>query len=382
LHNSPMIWLYTPPERRAEAEGIRKALEPQAQALIIGPSGQPAPEIDLGPEPDLAMALETCPPEMRPRACVSLAHDLPPGIDCLPCPVLGWNGGKGLEGRLPGEDKACALKLLDVVKGDYLPQWLPRVQVNLPLRDLLGRYRALAQALPLNLEVGLDAQALDDLGPDDLDEAKLMLQGRRITAHLTFMDLAPGSRDAKVRELSRKRLLAAADLAGQIKAGQAVAHLGFDYRTTPDVEDWVERAAPVFAELADALAQGGCRLALENVFEQNPGVHLLLVEAMAKLSSVETGFCLDSGHALAFSSTALQEWWAAFEPRIWELHLHDNRGSGDEHLPIGWGAVDWPWLVQAMARLGERPVLTLEPHREPHLWGSLRGMAKLFGAVR
>jgi sugar phosphate isomerase/epimerase len=295
--------------------------------------------------------------------------------------VLGWNGGAGLEGHLPGDAESSAREVLDRIAERYQPEWLPRVQVNLPLKDLLGRYRSLAKALPLNLEVGLDAQVLDELGPDGLDEAKLMLTGRRVTAHLIFMDLAPGSRDPKVRELSRKRLLGAADLAGQIKAEQAVAHLGFDHRTNPDLEDWVERAAPIFAELADALAASGCRLALENVFEQDPSVHLLLVKAMAKFSSADAGFCLDAGHALAFSGTSLDKWWAAFEPRIWELHLHDNRGGGDEHLPLGWGEVDWPWLVQAMARLGERPVLTLEPHREPHLWGSLRGMARLFGPV-
>jgi sugar phosphate isomerase/epimerase len=305
-------------------------------------------------------------------------------MDCLPCPVLGWNGGAegeaGLEGALLGGAEAGARELLDAVEQNYLPEWLPKVQVNLPLKDLLGPYRALVQALPLNLEVGLDARALDDLGPEDLIKAESLLQGRRITAHLVFMDLAPGSRDPKVRELSRERLLAAADLAGRIKAEQAVAHLGFDHRTSPDLDDWVERAAPVFAELADYLAGKGCRLVLENVFEQDPAVHLLLINAMAKLTPVETGFCLDVGHALAFSSTFLSKWWDSFEPRIWELHLHDNRGNEDEHLPIGWGRVDWSIVVQGLAQMANRPVLTLEPHREPHLWGSLRGMAKLFGA--
>lgn len=381
MHHPPIVWLYAPPNKSAEAEEMRTALEPQAQALVLGPSGQPAPEIDLGPQPDLVLALEACPSELRPRACVCLAPNPPKGIDCLPCPVLGWNGGAGLDGQLPREAEAAARALLAAVYEKYLPEWLPKVQVNLPLKDLLGRYRSLAQALPLNLEVGLDAQALDVLGTEDLSEAKRMLEGRRVTAHLAFMDLAPGSRDPKVRELSRQRLLAAANLADQIKAEQAVAHLGFDHRTNPDIEEWVERAVPVFAELADALAGNGCGLALENVFEQDPSVHLLLVKAMAKLTPVEVGFCLDAGHALAFSSTTLERWWAAFESRIWELHLHDNRGKGDEHLPVGSGAVDWRVVVQGLAQLERRPVLTLEPHREPHLWGSLRGMAKLFNVA-
>jgi sugar phosphate isomerase/epimerase len=378
LPDLPVIWLYTPPYRRDNAEELRAALNSQTQTLVLGPSGHPAPEIDLGSNPNLALALETCPGDLRPAACVCLAHDLPTGIDCLPCPVLGWAGGSGLEGRLPDDAQAGGQALLAGMQNQYLPAWLPRVQVNLPLKDLLGRYRPLIQALPINLEVGLDAQALDDLGTQEIEAANLLLEGRRVTAHLAFMDLAPGSRDPKVRELSRQRLLAAAQLAGRIKAEQAVAHLGFDHRTTPEPGEWVERAAPVFAELAETLAELGCRLALENVFEQDPALHLLLGDAMAKLNSNQVGFCLDAGHALAFSATALEDWWQAFKPNLWELHLHDNRGAGDEHLPVGWGAVDWGVIVQGLAQMVDLPVITLEPHREPHLWGSLRGMERLF----
>ncbi len=377
MPNAPIIWLYTPPYRRENAEALRTSLHSRARALVLGPSGHPAPEIDLGSAPDLALALETCPSDLRPAACVCLAQDPPKGIDCLPCPVLGWAGGAGLEGQLPPEVEAGARALFTAADKGHLPRWLPEVQINLPLKDLLGRYRILAQTLPLNLEVGLDAHALDELGPEDLSAAKLLLKDRRVTAHLAFMDLAPGSRDPLVREISRQRLLAAAELAGQIEAEQAVAHLGFDHRTNPEPEEWVARAAPVFAGLADALAAQHCRLVLENVFEQDPEVHLLLIEAMAKLSPTHVGFCLDVGHALAFSATHLEKWWTAFQPRLWELHLHDNGGSGDEHLPVGWGAVDWRVVAQGLSLRERRPVITLEPHREAHLWGSLRGMERL-----
>lgn len=381
MQPKPVIWIYAPPAQQQAAEKLRTALGKEAQALILGPSGNPPPDLDLGPEPDLAMALETCPPELRPSACTCLGQNPPQGWDCLPCQVLGSASGTGFEGILPRQAEAGARALLAAAREPYLPKWLSRVQVNLPLKDLLGRYQSLVMALPLNLEVGLDAQAIDDLGPEDLDKAKGMLEGRRVTAHLAFMDLTPGSRDPKVRELSRNRLMAAAEIAGRLQAEQAVAHLGFDHRTNPEPEDWVERAAPVFAGLADKLAGQGCRLALENVFEQDPGLHLLLVEAVAKLSQTQVGFCLDAGHALAFSCTSLEKWWQAFQSHLWELHLHDNRGRGDDHLPVGWGEVNWSFIADGLAELERLPVLTLEPHREPHLWGSLRGMAKLFQKV-
>lgn len=381
MQPKPVIWIYAPPDEQQAAKELRAALDKEAQALILGPSGTPSPDLDLGPEPDLTLALEACPVELRPSVCACLSQNPPQGLDCLPCQVLGSANETGLEGILPRQAEAGAQALLAAAHEPYLPEWLSQVQVNLPLKDLLGRYRSLAMALPLNLEVGLDAQAIDDLGPEDLATAKGMLEGRRVTAHLAFMDLAPGSRDPRVRELGRNRLMDAAEIAGQLQAEQAVAHLGFDHRTNSELEDWVERAAPVFAELADALADQGCRLALENVFEQDPGLHLLLVEAMAKLSQTQVGFCLDAGHALAFSSTSLEKWWQAFLPGLWELHLHDNRGRGDDHLPVGWGEVNWSIIAEGLTELERFPVMTLEPHREPHLWGSLRGMAKLFQKI-
>jgi sugar phosphate isomerase/epimerase len=378
LHKKPVIWIYEPPGMKEQAKELKTALGNTAQTITIGPSGDSPPDIDLGANPNLAIALETCPAELRPRACACLAQKPPLGLDCLPCTVLGIGEWSALDGFLAKDAAVSAEALLKAASQPYLPEWLDRVQVNLPLKDLLGRYQALVQSLSINLEVGLDAQALDDLGPDDLKAAKKFLAGRRVTAHLAFMDLAPGSRDPKIREISQNRLFAAAEMAGQLEAEQAVAHLGFDHRTNPEPEEWVARAAPTFAHLADMLKEKGCRLALENVFEQDPSLHLMLLQAMAQLTQTRVGFCFDAGHAHAFSSTRLEKWWEAFQSNLWELHLHDNPGNGDEHLPVGWGEVDWRYIADGLSRLEHLPVITLEPHREPHLWGTLRGMKKFF----
>lgn len=376
-----VIWIFAPPEKRDRAGALQRALPGGAQAMVLGPAGQPAPDLDLGPEPDLALALEACPAGLRPRACLNLAPAPPRGLDCLPCPTLGWAGGQGWEGVLPADAGKAAEAALIAARRGFRSEWLERVQVNLPLCDLLGRYRPLVEALPINLEVGLDAQALDRTSAEETQAARRMLKGRRLTAHLAFMDLAPGSRDSQVRELSRQRLLEAAELAGRLEAVQAVAHLGFDHRVNPDPAQWVERAAPVFAELAQRLAGLGCRLALENVFELDPSLHLALLAALDHLGGAKPGLCLDVGHALAFSESRLADWWEAFAPRLWEMHLHDNHGGGDEHLPVGWGKADWPFLRKGLGELEALPVLTLEPHREPHLWGSLRGLTRHFAGL-
>ncbi len=373
-----VIWIYGGPRARSRAAPLLQALAHQAAPLLLGPPGDPPPQLDLGRRPHLGRALETCPPELRPRACVFLG-EAPGGaqLECLPCPVLGWPDQAGPEGVLPPPPQDAARELLRVAAAGFQSPWLERVQVNLPLVDLLGPYRRLVEELPaLNLEIGIDARALDGLGPRDRDRARRLLAGRRLTAHLPFIDLVPGSVDPLVAETAQKRLLAASQWVLDLGAGQAVAHLGFNRVIHHDRRSFCRRLAQGLAPLAERLAQGGCRLVLENVFEPEPAVCLMARQELARVSERPVGLCLDLGHALAFSDTGLESWWRETAPHLGEVHLHDNDGSFDQHLPVGWGVVDWDLVGRGLAGLAQPPVLTLEPHREAHLWASLRGLSR------
>jgi len=56
-------------------------------------------------------------------------------------------------------------------------------------------------------------------------------------------------------------------------------------------------------------------------------------------------------------------------PRLRTLHLHDNYGEVDDHLPPGRGTIDWADLFAALAEVGYARPLQLEltdraPHRD------------------
>ena len=217
MDDSMVIWLYGSANSRSRARRLRLALEKKARCLVLGPPGDPPPDLDLGPEPDLSLALTACPDDLRPTAVVMLDGLDDVGGDTLPCPVIAW------EGSVQEVIEAVKDKL---DKGPDLP-WLEHVQVNMPLRDLLGPYRVLVQSKPVNLEIGFDAAALDSFGPDEIAQAKALISGRRITAHLPFIDLVPASADPLVAAVAAKRLGAAAELAVEFGAVQAVGHLGY-----------------------------------------------------------------------------------------------------------------------------------------------------------
>jgi sugar phosphate isomerase/epimerase len=376
-----VIWVYGTASARGRAGSLIEALRERAACLTLGPPGEPAPDLDLGANAEVDLALDSCPQSLRPQACLWLAapnEPVPAGLDSMPCPVLGW-GGPGPEGELPAEAGPAARALLEAAARGLAVEWVQRVQVNLPLTMLFERYQPLVESGGFNLELGLDFRALDELGHDDLARARALLRGRRITVHMPFGDLVPGSPDPLARAAAVKRLGQAATFALELGAEQAVMHLGYDQRMHPDPAEYARRLGQALWPTVARLGQGGCRVALETVFEPDPRP-LLLARAELESQGVEgVGFCLDVGHALTFSRTGLRQWWEALSPHLLELHLHDNDGQGDSHLPPGRGAVDWPWLGQALAALPRLPVLTLEPHREGHLWASLRALSRLWG---
>jgi sugar phosphate isomerase/epimerase len=115
-------------------------------------------------------------------------------------------------------------------------------------------------------------------------------------------------------------------------------------------------------------------LLLENVWEEDPGLHLKLFE---RIDSPWFGFCLDIGHQNSFSKTPLEEWLDASARYLKEIHLHDNDGTFDYHLPVGEGNIDLDLLFGFLDANRINPVLTLEPHKEEHLYQSLRNLTKM-----
>ena len=115
-------------------------------------------------------------------------------------------------------------------------------------------------------------------------------------------------------------------------------------------------------------------LVLENVWEEDPELHLELLE---KMKSCWFGFCLDTGHQHSFSTTTMDKWLQTVWPYLKEVHLHDNDGSYDDHLPVGAGTIDFTRLFNFLSEKGISPVLTIEPHTIEHLYETLTGLAAM-----
>ncbi|MBW1733879.1 MAG: sugar phosphate isomerase/epimerase [Deltaproteobacteria bacterium] len=247
------------------------------------------------------------------------------------------------------------------------------VQVNIPFTMLYETYLDRFITHRLNPEIGFDAQALDRFSRSDFRAVaeRLHDHGLGITLHAPFMDLSPGSPDPKVRALTRRRLEQFMALVPLFRPKSLVCHTGYDHRRYLEMRDlWLENSLKTWSVMAGQAGSEGARLMLENVYEQGP---LDMKELFEGLRDLGVGFCLDTGHQSAFSSTSLLEWVKVLDPFLGQLHLHDNPGDQDLHCALGKGGIDFLGLFRKLRTLHPSPpLITLEPHREEDLEPSLQ----------
>ncbi len=59
------------------------------------------------------------------------------------------------------------------------------------------------------------------------------------------------------------------------------------------------------------------------------------------------GFHADIGHLNLYGRNPV-DYLTAFKDRLMHIHLHDNDGQRDLHLPMGTGIIDWDALIKTL----------------------------------
>lgn len=257
-----------------------------------------------------------------------------------------------------------------------LSKW---VHVNIPFTMLRDDYLNAFLAARLNPEIGLDGVALDahTLADFQFVAERVREQGLGVTIHGPFVDLSAGSPDPKVKAVTRHRLEQILRLIPVFQPKRVVCHGGYDRKRHHYFQEfWVEESLKTWSWLGSRVRDEGSVLVLENVYEEEPREIGILLEG---LGHVDVGLCLDVGHQAVFSQTPLEMWLQSLSPYLRQLHLHDNHGNQDEHLPLGQGRVNFERLFRRLDEMGIGPVTsTLEPHREEDVGPSIEYLEKVW----
>ncbi len=225
--------------------------------------------------------------------------------------------------------------------------------------------------LELAPEIAIKGPELDVIDPNLLSKVSTDLQKRAVRprVHAPFFDLNPGALDPLIREVTFKRLTQTLEFAAQLNANLLVLHPGVDKWRYPNLDQvWLENALSFFPAIIAQAKHADCLLAMENIYEESP---LNLVQLVNRLDSPWFGHCFDAGHWHLFGRRPMAQWLDAISSKLFHLHLHDNHGRADEHLPVGAGTIDFTPLQKHLQGMAHQPSITLEAHQPEHLKQSL-----------
>jgi sugar phosphate isomerase/epimerase len=123
-----------------------------------------------------------------------------------------------------------------------------------------------------------------------------------------------------------------------------------------------------FKRLSTMAADYSLTILLENVHRQKTvdRVGVLPQEVLAVIQAVNAEnlkFCFDIGHGNLTASEHgfdILEFVRVLAPYLYHMHIHDNMGIpesvderfGDQHMPLGFGKIEYQRIFQAVAGLG------------------------------
>lgn len=168
------------------------------------------------------------------------------------------------------------------------------------------------------------------------------------TVHPPAWDINLTSENKAIREASFLEYKKAIEFAGKIDAQHVVIHPGFCFAPQFSKETGRQRAKMYIQQLCEIAKPLHVTLAIENVGYNGTSL-FTQKEYEAFLEGVDSSakYLIDVGHA------NLNGWDIAsaiyhVKDRLAGLHLHDNDGKSDQHLPVGEGTIDWSSIFDVL----------------------------------
>jgi sugar phosphate isomerase/epimerase len=172
----------------------------------------------------------------------------------------------------------------------------------------------------------------------------------RISVHGPLGNASLASINPGIWRESLRQHLATVELAHDIGAAVLVVHPG-DLRDARFAADFTRLAGEALGRLARRAEQLGVTLAVENCGPYHAGIDRNaedLAALLAHVGSPRLKACLDTGHGAVNGNLA--DLVRLLGDAIVHLHVHDNHGQRDEHLPVGRGTIDFSVLLPLLAR--------------------------------
>ena len=190
--------------------------------------------------------------------------------------------------------------------------------------------------------------------------------GRTTSLHGFFIDVNPASGDPDIRGLSRNRCDMSCRTARAVGVKNVIFHSScFPFLRGVYLDIWSKRCADLYEELAD-------KYDLNIFIENSQDIDAVPIKTlMNSISDKRIGVCLDLGHA-NYSDIPISQWFEELGEWIGYIHLSDNLGKYDDHLPLGDGSLDWDEADRLWKSLSRNTFITIETNGIPATTDAVR----------
>jgi sugar phosphate isomerase/epimerase len=236
--------------------------------------------------------------------------------------------------------------------------------MNNPLKPILEQIDRISKLGVDFIEISIDAPeatAEKLISQKDAILEKLSKSNLELMFHLpTFVQTAHLSKN--IRDASQNEVLRAIEIVKEFEAKKATIHPNYITGLGKRAKNRTRELGLEFLKKAYAKAEElGIILCVENMLPSS-GMYIEpdeFKEIFEKFPNMK--FMLDTGHANVYTDRNRSvKFIEMFGSRLGHIHVHDNSGSGDEHLPIGCGNINFEEIIKTLKKVGYDDTITLE----------------------
>ncbi len=209
-------------------------------------------------------------------------------------------------------------------------------------------------------------------------------EGVDLSIHLPALDLNTGSLNDGIYKLTREENLIALEFASEVGAKVAVFHpASAPISYGPILNAARERMEKLLSELNEVSSKYRIILAVENLGVENTWVVNKPDKMKKLLSTYDSNLkvTFDFGHG--YIAKDIKESLDILKDDIVHLHLHDNHGFADEHLPVGQGSIPYEEYRDFLKGFKGTAILEIFSFKDPlkELKDSIHKLKELVGSV-
>lgn len=181
----------------------------------------------------------------------------------------------------------------------------------------------------------------------------------RISVHGPFVGIRQTHTDYLLKEAVKMRMHKTYEMVKELKPEVLVMHSGIigDIKRWKLMDFWLEETIKFWKSEIKKYEREGIKIVIENLVEEEPDI---LNKLCNGVNSDFFALCLDIGHLNVFSELSPSNWVKRMDKRLQYVHLHDNNGKNDEHLPVGMGNIDFDSFFESIKNSENDIIIALE----------------------